>query len=49
MRGQVCIYYRTGFNRDAAQSGEYRGISEPMYVGAHTCGRHDGSEETEQE
>lgn len=44
MRGQSCIYHRTGFNRDASQSGEDRGISEAIYVGGHTCGRGPESE-----
>lgn len=46
-RGQACIYHRTGFNRAAAMSGEDRAIGEWVYVGGHTCGRDNASEQPE--
>lgn len=47
MRGQTCIYHRIGFNRDSAMSGEDRAIGEWVYVGEHTCGRDNVSEQPE--
>lgn len=47
MRGQTCIYHRTGFNRDSAMSGEDRAIGEWVYVGEHTGGRNPASEQPE--